>query len=270
MNEKTTKTETAAEVLAEMRQQTRDGWTSDGRLCQFADRIERALSAQGETGRCKCPDCGSENLGCYNSAHQLMACNDCGQIIETELGRMRRLSAQGEAVAWAQFEEGQLVGTSFDRDEECGCTVPPYTHPATAPATHPDDLAVDRFAAAMKKKLAAARAKGRGGWDDKEDLECHLSNLLRAHVEKGDPRDVANFCCFLWNRGESIQPAPARVTEDDGRQAFEKWAAKRWALSLERWHDSGEYKSGLTRDWWQCWTESRAALTAALEDGRHG
>ena len=44
----TAKPETAAEVLAEMRQQTRDGWTSDGRLCQFADRLERALSAQGE------------------------------------------------------------------------------------------------------------------------------------------------------------------------------------------------------------------------------
>lgn len=72
---------------------------------------------------------------------------------------------------------------------------------------HPDDIAVDRFAAEMKAKLAAARAKGRGGWDDDEDLQQHLSNLLREHVEKGDPRDVANFCCFLWNRGEPIQPA---------------------------------------------------------------
>lgn len=40
--------ETVAEVLAEMRQQTRDGWTSDGRLCQFADRIERALCASAD------------------------------------------------------------------------------------------------------------------------------------------------------------------------------------------------------------------------------
>lgn len=30
--------------------------------------------------------------------------------------------------------------------------------------------------------------------------------MLRAHVEKGDPRDVANFACFLWNRGEGIAP----------------------------------------------------------------
>lgn len=73
-----------------------------------------------------------------------------------------------------------------------------------------DDAAVDRFAKAMKAKLAVARAKGRGGWDDKEDLEVHLSNLLRGHVEKGDPVDVANFCMFLHQRGESIQPAPPR------------------------------------------------------------
>jgi hypothetical protein len=81
------------------------------------------------------------------------------------------------------------------------------TIPPAAQVQHPDDVAVDRFAAAMKAKLAEARAKGRGGWDDDEDLEQHLSNLLRDHVEKGDPRDVANFCCFLWNRGEGIAKA---------------------------------------------------------------
>lgn len=37
--------ETVADVLAEMKQQTRDGWTSDARLCRFADRIERAMAA---------------------------------------------------------------------------------------------------------------------------------------------------------------------------------------------------------------------------------
>lgn len=82
-------------------------------------------------------------------------------------------------------------------------------------APHSDDIAVDRFAAAMKAKLADARAKGCGGWDDDEDLEQLLSNMLRAHVDKGDPRDVANFCCFLWNRGEAIAPAP-RVEVDEG------------------------------------------------------
>jgi hypothetical protein len=84
---------------------------------------------------------------------------------------------------------------------------------------HPDDTAVDAFATAMKEKLAAARAKGRGGWQDKVDCtQQHLSHLLRSHVEKGDPRDVANFCMFLHQRGEGILPVanavPVSTPED--------------------------------------------------------
>ncbi|WP_426269209.1 hypothetical protein ACN9MB_13355 [Dyella kyungheensis] len=68
-----------------------------------------------------------------------------------------------------------------------------------------DAAAVDAFATAMKEKLAQARAKGRSGWGDKDDCsQQHLSDMLRSHVDKGDPRDVANFCMFLYARGESI------------------------------------------------------------------
>lgn len=71
-------------------------------------------------------------------------------------------------------------------------------------APHPDDEAVDRFAAAMKVKLAEKRAEGRGGWDDPEQCStAWLAELLRRHVEKGDPVDVGNFAMMLWNRGGS-------------------------------------------------------------------
>lgn len=70
---------------------------------------------------------------------------------------------------------------------------------------HPDDMAVDAFAAAMKSKMADARAKGRGGWKDTAQCSADdLSRMLRSHVEKGDPRDVANFCMMLHQRGEAI------------------------------------------------------------------
>jgi len=70
---------------------------------------------------------------------------------------------------------------------------------------HPDDRAVDAFAIAMKLKLAEARAKGRGGWHDPAQCSAEdLSRMLREHVEKGDPRDVANFCMMLHQRGEAI------------------------------------------------------------------
>ncbi|MBB2818971.1 UNVERIFIED_ORG: hypothetical protein GGD59_002216 [Rhizobium esperanzae] len=70
---------------------------------------------------------------------------------------------------------------------------------------HPDDIAVDRFASAMKAKLAEKRAQGRGGWDDKDDCSSlWLSTLLREHVEKGDPLDVGNFAMMLHQREERI------------------------------------------------------------------
>lgn len=75
-----------------------------------------------------------------------------------------------------------------------------------------DRVAVDHLAGAMKRKLTAARAKGRSGWDSPECTQQHLSNLLREHVDKGDPVDVANFCAFLSARGEMIaQAVPAVV-----------------------------------------------------------
>lgn len=70
---------------------------------------------------------------------------------------------------------------------------------------HPDHAAVDAFADAMKVKMADARAKGRGGWEDPAQCSAEdLSRMLRDHVEKGDPRDVANFCMMLHQRREAI------------------------------------------------------------------
>ena len=70
---------------------------------------------------------------------------------------------------------------------------------------HPDDMAVDRFAAAMKIKLAAAREKGRSGWDDPTACPVeHLAELLVSHVGKGNHgnfEDIANLAMMLHQRG---------------------------------------------------------------------
>jgi hypothetical protein len=102
--------------------------------------------------------------------------------------------------------------------------VPLYTaQPAAQPEQQPvakdepvyvvysDDDAVDLFAAAMKAKMAASRAKGRGGWHDPDDCPgARLREMLQNHLGKGDPVDVGNFCMMLWNRGESTAaPVPA-------------------------------------------------------------
>jgi len=77
---------------------------------------------------------------------------------------------------------------------------------AAAPvqAQHSDDAAVDRFATAMKEKLAVSRAKGRGGWDDPAQCTVEkLAAMLCQHVGKGDPVDIANFAMMIHQRGGS-------------------------------------------------------------------
>lgn len=94
-------------------------------------------------------------------------------------------------------------------------------------AWHSDTVAVYRFADEMAAKMEQARAKGRGGWET-----CPpevLSSMLREHVEKGDPRDVANFCMMLWHLGQPIAPAPQ--AQDVQRDAGVKPKPGRYVLA---------------------------------------
>lgn len=99
---------------------------------------------------------------------------------------------------------------SWCPDSVTGCEVP-YVRADLAGKLpehheqHPDDAAVDRFAVAMKTKLAAAREKGRGGWDNPATCSVeYLADLLVDHVGKGNAgtfEDVANFAMMLHQRG---------------------------------------------------------------------
>ena len=94
---------------------------------------------------------------------------------------------------------------------------------------HSDDLAVDRFAAAMKAKLAKQRAKGYGGW--KTCPVERLQEMLFAHVTKGDPVDVANFAMMLSSRDASTaRAAPSQAAAVP--EAVERDAARAdpWAI----------------------------------------
>lgn len=66
---------------------------------------------------------------------------------------------------------------------------------------HPDDEAVDRFAAALKQKLAQKRREGRGGWQNPDECKVgELADALMRHTFKGDPVDVGNFAMMLHQR----------------------------------------------------------------------
>ncbi|ABX15542.1 hypothetical protein [Burkholderia multivorans] len=117
------------------------------------------------------------------------------------------------------YSLGYNRGLKKGRDEAAQADAP-----AEAREPHSDDVAVDSFATAMKHKLALARAKGRGGWETCSPAD--LSRMLREHVEKGDPRDVANFCMMLWHHGSPIASAPAdseaaRLTDEQRRVLVE-------------------------------------------------
>ena len=93
---------------------------------------------------------------------------------------------------------------------------------------HPDDEAVDRFAVAMKAKLAKSREKGRHGWQTAS--AAHLSGLLYHHMYKADPLDVANLAMMLHQNGKAIE-LPHEARHDKGevqrlREALEWYAEK--------------------------------------------
>ncbi len=87
------------------------------------------------------------------------------------------------------------------------------------PTQHPDDIAVDHTATAMKAKLAKKRAQGYSGWDDANIPVQHLAKCLVDHIAKGDPIDAANFAMMLHNRNakpEALANALAEAQPVDG------------------------------------------------------
>lgn len=86
----------------------------------------------------------------------------------------------------------------------------------TTPALHPKTkILVGGLANALAAKLLESQQKiiagGRGDgteWAKSDwEEECNLS--LHRHVRKGDPRDVAAYCAFMWHHGWRIHDIPS-------------------------------------------------------------
>lgn len=72
-----------------------------------------------------------------------------------------------------------------------------------------DHRLVDYASRAMAEKLAAARARGRGGWWDATDCSIELlRGMLREHLEKGDMRDIMNIAAMIYTREIADAPKP--------------------------------------------------------------
>ena len=149
---------------------------------------------------------------------------------EGALWQASREALEGEPIGYVvprmleAMQAGKYCGISISDEQKAG-DIAVYTHPASADDSkhhavsqgvtgagdggqHIDDIAVDRFAEAMKQKLAKQRQKGYGGWNDKELCpDGRLQKYLGAHLGKGDPVDIGNFAMMIWNRGESVTDA---------------------------------------------------------------
>ncbi len=70
-----------------------------------------------------------------------------------------------------------------------------------SPPHHPDDIAVNAFAEAMRAKLKLSREiKGRGGWQNTDSVK--LREMMIEHISKGDMVDVANFAMMIWHNNQ--------------------------------------------------------------------
>ncbi|ELY6345166.1 hypothetical protein SNQ56_002092 [Cronobacter muytjensii] len=80
--------------------------------------------------------------------------------------------------------------------------IPGGLHPATA------DLVL-RFATALAEKLHKAEQKYgySDNWQQRDWYHDCLQSLWE-HIKKGDPRDVAAYCAFMWHHGWKTEPAP--------------------------------------------------------------
>ena len=138
------------------------------------------------------------------------------QQVGQELDELRRACAEilgQDPEAWPSHGNAPLAIAS-------ALALAVSTAPQPAPAAHPDDSAVDRFAAAMKAKLAKARDKGRGGWDDPAQCSVEfLAKLLVEHLSKGNAgtfEDVANFAMMLHQRDADPKVLACAAAQDQG------------------------------------------------------
>ena len=151
------------------------------------------------------------------------------------MDRLTEMQVSNQTLEWLLSSESKSFEMDASAAQSMARELLAHRRASQAAPAHEDDLAVDRFAAVMKAKLAKKRDDGRGGWSGPECSEGSLSRMLRDHVVKGDPVDVANFAMMLHQRGERIaQAAPAL---SDGLR--EAWIAGRDAAAAEAFYACG-------------------------------
>lgn len=150
-----------------------------------------------------------------------------GEAVESWLVRCRRTGrviwsdpSRSTAEGYARHIAHRMPDNTLDTEVIPLCTrsaasveslsIPAGLHPSSANL-------VERFATALAEKLYAAEQKYgySDGWASPDWMDECRANLLE-HVAKGDPRDVAAYCAFLWHHGASTAPAQSEPPAEGG------------------------------------------------------
>lgn len=128
-----------------------------------------------------------------------------------------------------------------------------FRHPAPSIPTMPADLHPDTqklvadFSTALAEKLHKAQLKyGHSDNWSYANWEIECQTAFHEHIAKGDPRDVAAYCAFMWFHGWKTEPSTA-IPESVEKQVDEltMWV-KRLAHSLKKANpDSGLHEKAM-------------------------
>lgn len=91
---------------------------------------------------------------------------------------------------------------------------------------HPSTAAlVNDFATALAEKLRKAELKYgySNAWTNNGWMTECLADFHR-HIAKGDPRDVAAYCAFMWYHGWKTEPAQPALERDQVRCEHAEWS----------------------------------------------
>lgn len=187
------------------RELIRDGWY-EGNKTDFLAKVERILAALPTRDEAALPEAVAWVVQA-NSRRELFYRDTEGP------------EAVKKKVEWLRAQEW-VDPTSISVQPLYAAPPPPVTEVAGGVDLHPATAKlVSDFATALAEKLAKAERKYgyTDGWLD-ANWEADCREALLKHIEKGDPRDVAAYCAFMWFHKWSTSAADRVPSEaEEGR-----------------------------------------------------
>lgn len=160
----------------------------------------------------------AEDQSTYGIAAQVLIDAVLAAYEQEPVAWQYRVSA-GAATGWSLWHNGK--GEEYEKSYQVERR-PLYAHPAPSMSAdlHPDtQKLVTDFSTALAEKLYKAQLKyGYSANWKKDDWQADCLAHFQQHIAKGDPRDVAAYCAFMWFHGWSTAlPAPSiHIDENSG------------------------------------------------------